>query len=215
MENWETYPIVFITHDGNAWDPNTSHFAENKATILDSNGLIIEHDTWPPQVLFMEADLGKLYSKPDGWEEFKDAINLVYTSDSISQGWPLPEDKVVKLNAQEIFAKLASLGKKMWTKCLCCINHRTCPFVPCRNGNWQHDRGWSLLWNFWNYHNCFVNNSVCNNWGSFCGKVEGCQCWTPCQSLVHPAWWCCAHPYGNDPISQAQPWLVPFQECWD
>jgi hypothetical protein len=45
MENWENYPIVFITPDGNAWDPNTSHFAENEAAMLNSNGLIIEHDT--------------------------------------------------------------------------------------------------------------------------------------------------------------------------
>jgi hypothetical protein len=59
----------------------------------------------------MEADLGKLYSKPVGWDKFNNAISLIYTSDSISQGCPLPEDKAVKLNAQEICAKLASLGK--------------------------------------------------------------------------------------------------------
>ncbi len=111
MENWENYPIVFITPDGNAWDPNTSHFAENKAAMLDSNDLIIEHDTRLPQVLFIEADPGKLYGKLVGWDKFNDAINLVYTSDSTSQGCPLPEDEVVKLNTQEICAKLASLGK--------------------------------------------------------------------------------------------------------
>jgi hypothetical protein len=60
IEDWETYPIVFITPDGIAWGPYASHYAENKAAVLDSNGLIFEHDTWPPQVLFAEADLCKL-----------------------------------------------------------------------------------------------------------------------------------------------------------
>jgi hypothetical protein len=46
--------------------------------MLDSNGLIIEHDTQQPQVLFMEADLGNIYDKPVGWDWFNDAINLVY-----------------------------------------------------------------------------------------------------------------------------------------
>jgi hypothetical protein len=100
MENWENYPIVFITPGGDAWDPNTSHSAENEAAMLDSNVLIIEHDTRPPQVLFMEVDLGKLYGKPVGWDEFNDAIDLVYTSDSTSLGCPLTEAEVVKLNVQ-------------------------------------------------------------------------------------------------------------------
>ncbi len=139
MENWENYPIVFITPDGNAWDPNTSHFAENEAAMLDSNGLIIEHDSQPPQVLFTEADLGKLYGKPVGWDKFNDAINLVYTSDSTSLGCPLTEAEVVKLNVQDICAKLASLCKN--TTSLCCVNHRTCPFVPRRDGNGEHDQG--------------------------------------------------------------------------
>ncbi len=47
--------------------------------MLDSNGLIIDHDTQPPQVLFMEVDLGKLYGKPVGWDEFNNAIKLVST----------------------------------------------------------------------------------------------------------------------------------------
>jgi hypothetical protein len=59
----------------------------------------------------MEADLGKLYGKPVGWDEFNDAINLVYTSNSTSLGCPLTEAEVVKLNIQEICAKLASLCK--------------------------------------------------------------------------------------------------------
>jgi hypothetical protein len=76
IEDWDTYPIVFITPDSIAWDPYAlSHYAENEATMLDSNGLIVEHDTWPPQVLFTEADLCKLYGEPVAWDEFNDAID--------------------------------------------------------------------------------------------------------------------------------------------
>ncbi len=27
IDNWDRFPIVFITLDGDAWDPHTSHYA--------------------------------------------------------------------------------------------------------------------------------------------------------------------------------------------
>ncbi len=57
VENWDTFPIVFITLDGDAWDPQTLHYADNEATMLDTNGLIIEHGIRPPHTLFSEAKL--------------------------------------------------------------------------------------------------------------------------------------------------------------
>ncbi len=68
---------MFITPDSVAWDPYASYYAENEAAMLDSNGLIVEHDTWPPQVLFTEANLCKLYGEPVMWEKFNDAIDQV------------------------------------------------------------------------------------------------------------------------------------------
>ena len=110
METWENYLIVFITPEGNAWDPHTSHFVENEAAMLDSNGLNIEHNTRPPQILFTEADLSKLYGKPVAWIKFNDATDAVYTSDNISLGCPLTEDEVVKLDHPHFCDKLDSLG---------------------------------------------------------------------------------------------------------
>jgi hypothetical protein len=43
IENWDTLPIVFITLDRDAWDPHTSHYADNEEAMLDTNGLIVEH----------------------------------------------------------------------------------------------------------------------------------------------------------------------------
>ncbi len=74
IEDWDTYLIVFITPDSIAWDPYTSHYAENEAAMLDSNGLIVEHDTRPLQVLLTDADLCKLYEELAAWDEFNSAI---------------------------------------------------------------------------------------------------------------------------------------------
>ena len=43
IENWDVFTIVFITPDGDAWNPHTSHYAKNEEAMLDTNGLIIEH----------------------------------------------------------------------------------------------------------------------------------------------------------------------------
>ncbi len=43
IENWDTFPIVFISPDGDAWDPHTSHYADNEEAMLDTNSLIVEH----------------------------------------------------------------------------------------------------------------------------------------------------------------------------
>jgi hypothetical protein len=48
--------------------------------MIDANGLIVEHDTRLPRVLFPEADLCKLYGKSVAWDEFNDAVVTVITS---------------------------------------------------------------------------------------------------------------------------------------
>jgi hypothetical protein len=30
IENWESFPIVFLTLDGDAWNPHTLHYAEDE-----------------------------------------------------------------------------------------------------------------------------------------------------------------------------------------
>jgi hypothetical protein len=109
IEDWENYPIVFITPDSVAWAPYASHYAENEAAMLDSNGLIVEHDTWPPQVLFTEANLCKLYGEPVAWDEFNDAIDQVCASKDEFLGCLLVNDEVVKQNHDGICAELASI----------------------------------------------------------------------------------------------------------
>ncbi len=78
VEDWKNFPVVFINPDGDGWDPNTSHFAENEAAMIDANGFIIEHDTQLPRVLFTEADLCKLYGEPVTWDKTMPSIQLLH-----------------------------------------------------------------------------------------------------------------------------------------
>jgi hypothetical protein len=110
IEDWENYPIVLITPDSVTWNPYASHYGENEAAMLDSNGLIVDHDTWPPQVLFTEADLCKLYGEPVAWDEFNNAIDQVCASEDEFLGCPLTNDEVAKLYDDGICAELASIN---------------------------------------------------------------------------------------------------------
>jgi hypothetical protein len=60
-------PFVFPPLDEDAWNPHTSHYAENEEVMLETNSLIIEHDIQPPHTLFSEAELSKLYGKEVAW----------------------------------------------------------------------------------------------------------------------------------------------------
>ena len=52
IDNWDNYPIVFITPDGDAWGPNAEHYAEQEAAMLNSEGMIIEREERPPKHIF-------------------------------------------------------------------------------------------------------------------------------------------------------------------
>jgi hypothetical protein len=74
---------------GDAWNPYTSHYAENEEAMLDTNGLIIEHGMRPPNALFSEAELSKLYGEEVMWSRFNDAVNAICVSDERGQGCTL------------------------------------------------------------------------------------------------------------------------------
>ena len=78
--------------------------------MIDANGLIVEHDTRLPRVLFTEADLCKLYGKPVAWDEFNDAVDTVITSQDCDPGCPLTDDEAIKSNHDGICARLASIN---------------------------------------------------------------------------------------------------------
>jgi hypothetical protein len=104
VEHWNTYPIVFLTPDGDSWYPNLTHYVEQEAYMLDSSGLIAVHEERPTKRLFTEADLGELYATPGTWEEFYDVVDSVMANDIPLKGSTLTEDESVKMNHDGIRA---------------------------------------------------------------------------------------------------------------
>jgi hypothetical protein len=37
IDHWDTYPIVFLTPDGDSWNPSSNHYADQEAAMLDPN----------------------------------------------------------------------------------------------------------------------------------------------------------------------------------
>jgi hypothetical protein len=109
VEHWNTYPIVFLTPDGDSWDPNSTHYAEQEASMLDSSGLIAVQEECPTKHLFTEADLGELYATPRTWEEFYDVVDSFMANYIPLEGSTLTEDESVKMNHDGICAQLSSL----------------------------------------------------------------------------------------------------------
>jgi hypothetical protein len=109
VEHWNTYPIVFLTPDGDSWDPNSTHYAEQEASMLDSSGLISVHKERLTKRLFTEADLGELYVTPGTWEEFHNVVDSVMANDIPLEGSMLTEDESIKMNHDGIRAQLSSL----------------------------------------------------------------------------------------------------------
>jgi hypothetical protein len=85
MENWESYPVVYLTPDSDSCDPNVSHFAEQKAAMLDHNGHIVEQEPCV-KTLFVEADLGSLYKEPTTWDQFNEIVDRIMMEDEEPSG---------------------------------------------------------------------------------------------------------------------------------
>jgi hypothetical protein len=80
MENWEGYPVVYLTPDSDQWDPNVTHFLEQEAAMLDSDGYIIDRTPYP-RTIFGEADLSALYVDPPTWDQFDAVVDNVMDGD--------------------------------------------------------------------------------------------------------------------------------------
>jgi hypothetical protein len=109
MDHWDTYPIVFLTPDGDLWDPSSNHYADQEVAMLDPNGLIASHEACPSKRLFTEADLGKLYALPATWDQYNDQVNSILSADDPFCGILLTDDEVALLNHNDICAQLSSL----------------------------------------------------------------------------------------------------------
>ncbi len=57
-ENWENYPVIFITPNGNFLDPHSTHFEEEEAAMVDHFGVLVERSVQPCSEIFDNVDVG-------------------------------------------------------------------------------------------------------------------------------------------------------------
>ena len=108
QENWESYPIIFITPDGNSWDPHSSHFAEEEAATIDHYGILVVQTARPSSLMFEHVDVGKLDASPMTWDRFDEVVSHVAYDDPV-YGYTFDADEFTRLNLDGIRVQLASL----------------------------------------------------------------------------------------------------------
>jgi hypothetical protein len=113
QENWETYPIIFITPDGDSWDPHSSHFAEEEAAMVDHYGVLVERLPKPRSMIFDDANVGELYASPITWDRFDDVVSHVAYDDPV-YGYVFDADEFSRLDLDGIQVQLAALDVGMF-----------------------------------------------------------------------------------------------------
>ena len=115
-EHCDDYPIVFLTPDSDRWDPQSSHYAEQEAAMIDHEGDIAQHDR-KMKTVFNDADIAEMYAEtePCTWQFFEDVVDAIFLDNDPNPFVVEPvadddEDDETKLNNDGIRAQLASLS---------------------------------------------------------------------------------------------------------
>jgi hypothetical protein len=112
-ENWENYPVVFITPDGNSWNPHSTHFAEEEAAMVDHFGVLVECSVQSRSEIFDNMDVGELYCSPVSWDCFDEVVSHVAYDDPV-YGYAFDADEVARLDLDRIQAQLALLSIRIF-----------------------------------------------------------------------------------------------------
>ncbi len=108
LKNWESYPVIFITPDGDSWNPHSTHYAEEEAAMIDHFGVLVERSVWPRSTIFDDVDVSELYSSPIGWDCFDEVVSHV-AFDNPVYGFAFDADEISRLDLDGIQAQLALL----------------------------------------------------------------------------------------------------------
>ena len=78
---WEEFPVVFLTPDSDQWDPQSSHYADAEAAMVDHTGELVNCEK-VVQHVFDASDVSELYAETATWELFEQvADDIVLDSD--------------------------------------------------------------------------------------------------------------------------------------
>ncbi len=74
-ENWEDYPIVFLTPNGDSWDPHSTHYSEEEATMVDHYGVHVDHTACKCNALFDCVNVSQFYAQEISWDKFDEIVS--------------------------------------------------------------------------------------------------------------------------------------------
>jgi hypothetical protein len=64
QENWDEFPIVYLTPDGDQWDPQATHYADAETSMLDNSGELVDCDRVYLNI-FDAADIFEIQAETD------------------------------------------------------------------------------------------------------------------------------------------------------
>ena len=80
MNNWEEYPVVYLTPDGPTWDPTSVHYAQAEDDMVDGEGDIVTGEIPTRQELLEESDVAALYVTPPKWSDVDEIVDRICAS---------------------------------------------------------------------------------------------------------------------------------------
>ena len=64
QENWDEFPIVYLTPDGDQWDPQATHYTDAETSMLDNSGELVDCDRVYLNI-FDAADIFEIQAETD------------------------------------------------------------------------------------------------------------------------------------------------------
>jgi hypothetical protein len=111
QENWDDFPVVYLTPDGDRWDPQATHYGDAESSMLDNSGQLVDCN-WTNLTIFDEADISGMKAKTDTWDSFDEKVDAIalenedwYLVDAL-----LNEDDEIRLTQDGIRAELATVN---------------------------------------------------------------------------------------------------------
>ena len=111
QENWDGFPVVYLTPDGDSWDPQATHYGEAESSMLDNDGQLVDCD-WTNLTIFEEADISGMKAETYTWDSFNGKVDAIASE---NEDWylvdaPLTDDDEIRLTLDGIRAELADLS---------------------------------------------------------------------------------------------------------
>jgi hypothetical protein len=107
--NWDNYPVVYLTPDSDRWDPQSTHYAEAEAAMIDNCGEVVDRERIKT-TLFEAADISEMYAEPNTWDVYECAVDEIIRHNSKHFDDPLDDDEMTRLSLDGIRAQVAGLS---------------------------------------------------------------------------------------------------------